>query len=558
MPPNEESPASVAQATHKRALLIGVADEHPDQCLRPAPTLAAMKGLLDELGGWTVDVLEGQAANREGILAALARMITATRPDDTCLIHYFGHGSAVRFERVPPPLGERPVFYVSAARPGARWSFEGVLDIELSLALARLDRICGNVSVILDCCKSGRTVRHDNVPTQPAPVWLPTVPDDPENDELLDIESHPRIVRLAGSSALHLAFGRERKDGHLGLLTSGFVDVVREAKGRLDRLSWDAVVHRVRETALRATNGGEQWVSLAGPRDRLVFSRQHAAEPPRCVAFVPGNASGYGWLRAGLLQGVAVGDEWEITELTLDDDLRPRGLARVRVEGVELTRARVVAGSPECQPELLPVGASAHPLTPHDPSGVFRRIAAGELAPPKPDSGLAVRWGWFDPSGRRMSATKGDIRLRVGDRVWFDLSHKGPSDWFVSAIELRGDARPRLLNTGETEGMALLPRTNRPLGERAHRGQQGLVLDWPEQVPRERAIEVTVLFLACRRPFELGHLVDHGESELVRAQLHRTPRGSAKRRLDGRPMADGPEPVEEWTWLTVRYWLEPT
>jgi hypothetical protein len=557
--PIDEPPASSAREPCKRALLIGVTDDHPDQRLQPKPTLLAMQGLLHELGGWTIEVLEGQAANRDGILAGLDRMIAATGPNDTCLIHYFGHGGVVRFDHVDGPLGDRDVFYLSAARSSARWALHGVLDIELSLAFARLDHICANVSVILDCCKSSRTVRGDNVPVLPALDWLPTLSVEAAHDELLDVESHPRIVRLAGTTAYQIAYGRRSSEGDLGLLTSGFVDVVREAKGRLDRLTWDAVVHRVREAAIRARNGGEQWINLAGPRERLVFAREHA-ELPRAVAFVPGTTPGVGWLRAGALQGVEVGDEWAITELTLDDDLRRRICAKVRVDAIELTRARVIASSPDCRLETLPVGASAHPITAREPSDVFRRIALGELASPMPNSGLSLRWGWFDPSmpGRRITATGNDVRLRVGDRVWFELTHRGNVDWFVSAIELGAHARPQLLNASEPEGMALLPRTTGTLGERAHRHEQGLVLVWPDDVQREQAIPITVLFLACRRPFELGHLVDHAESELARAMLRREPSGSAIRSTGRRAPLDGPEPVHEWTWLAIRYWLDPT
>ena len=335
-----------------------------------------MQGLLEQLGGWTIDRVEGPSASREGILAALDRLVRATGPDDTCLIHYFGHGGVVRFDaRVEPYAGE-PVFYVTAARTSTSRGLEGVLGVELSLALARLDRVCANVSVILDCCKSGRTVRGDHVPLVGAPAWLPSLPCANERDRLLDVESHPRIVRLAGTSAMQIAYGRHSDAGDLGLLTSGFVEVVRAAELRIDRLTWASVVHRVRESAIRSRNGGEQWINLAGPRQRLVFSREQV-ELPRSVGYWPSNTEEAGWLRAGALQGVDEGDEWGIAELLLDERGQPQITARVRVDRVELGRAHVIASSPGCRPSQIETGASAVLL------GAERRFAieAREVGP---------------------------------------------------------------------------------------------------------------------------------------------------------------------------------
>lgn len=348
--------------TMRRALLIGVEDEHPDQRFRPAPSLAAMEVLLGELGDWTITRVEGLSATRENVLAALASLEGAVGPDDTCLLYFVGHGGIVEIRDVGPPLGRRPVFYIAAARPARSWTFEAICDIELSLCLARIDRVCCNVTAILDCCYSARTIRGDPAwPLYESPDWLRDLAEqlrDVDFDDLLSPTSHPRIVRLAASSSLRTTFPEVRANGHLGRLTRLFVEVVREAELRIDRLTWDAVAHRVRERAIWLLGCEEQWVTLSGPRQRLLFSRLEAALP-RTVGFVPRETGIGGWIRAGELQGVRVGDEWGLAELVLDDQLRPRWRSRMRVVATDLNRAELEHVIGDDSAEL---GTSAHLL----------------------------------------------------------------------------------------------------------------------------------------------------------------------------------------------------
>lgn len=324
----------------KRALLIGVAELDPAGQFEPGPSLRAMQSLLDELGGWAITRVEGVAANREAVLAALASWESEIAPDDTALLYFVGHGGVVEIRDLPAPLGGRPVSYVATGRPDANWRFEGILDIELSLVVARVDLICANVTVIVDSCYSARTVRGPVWQLQRSPAWLRELDatlDRTNCDALLHPTSHPRVVRLAGSSSMRMSFADPTDEGHLARLTGLFVDVVREAGNEIGRLTWDAVVHRVREQAIWRSGCEEQWVSLAGPRQRLVFSRDEASLP-RTVGFVP-EKPGTGWIRAGALQGIEVGDEWGLAALTLDERLQPRWIGRMRVTEVDLSRA---------------------------------------------------------------------------------------------------------------------------------------------------------------------------------------------------------------------------
>src|SRR5690606_24506683 len=78
-------------------------------------------------------------------------------------------------------------------------------------------------------------------------------------------DGHPPTVRLAPTPPFHPPFARRATSTErLGLLTKGFAAVVREAGLALDRLTWDAVSHRVREHAIQARRYEEQWVTLSG------------------------------------------------------------------------------------------------------------------------------------------------------------------------------------------------------------------------------------------------------------------------------------------------------
>jgi hypothetical protein len=339
----------------KHALLVEVPDWDALYGPMPASCAETMAALLEELGGWSIVQCKGMDSTRERVLAALGELLGTCGPGDTCLFHFFGHGGMARFPELGEELGARELFYLATLRPPGTPRV-GVHDFELSDALTRLDAICGNVTAIIDCCHAGSMVR--SAPSGPT-AWLEPV-GKLDLGRALAAESHPRIVRLAGASSRRTAYARSGSRGPCGLVTQGFVDVVREAGLRCDRLTWDAVAHRIREQASGERGTEEQRVVLAGPRHRLVFSTT-TVPLPRSAAYLPRpdaeGGPGRGWLRAGALQGVRVGDRWSVAALALDDSLAPRLVADLRIERVELDRSEVsvIADAPV----ELPAGTSA-------------------------------------------------------------------------------------------------------------------------------------------------------------------------------------------------------
>jgi hypothetical protein len=340
----------------RRALIIATADLRPPHPLEPGPSLTAIQGILARFGGWSLELLTGLDARREAMLAALERLVAATEPGDAVLFYFFGHGGAVRFTDGPGALGSRPVFYLSAAHRRGETGRSGILDQELSHALRRIDAVCGNVSAILDCCHSGQIVRN-TLATEPAPAWVHTLAetDDPP---LLGHDGHPRIVRLAATSSFHFAFARPLATGQRGYLTEALFSAVEVAGAARARLCWDHIAHWAREHAIQARGYEEQWVSLAGPRQRLLFSTE-STKLPRTVGFVPAPDGAGGWLRAGLLGGLEIGGEWAVLGLALNAELRPVELARVVIVEINLNRARVelIKGNIA---ELVREGCCAH------------------------------------------------------------------------------------------------------------------------------------------------------------------------------------------------------
>ena len=512
----------------QRALLIGVVDDDTKRKFGAVPSLDAMADLLRDLGGWSIERLDGSQASRANILEALDQLEKTVGREDSVLFYFSGHGGVVEIADLSPPLGGRLVFYLAAARRVEEFPFQGILDIELSLALGRMDRVCENVTAILDCCYSARIVRGPSWVLYESPAWLRTLAERlPERgcEDLLHPTMHPRIVRLAGASSLGRSFADRSA---VGRLTGAFIDVVREAQLRIDRLTWDTLAHRAREQAIARLGCEEQWVTLAGPRQRLLFSRR-AAPLSRTVGFVPDECGGGGWIRAGAMQGVRVGDEWGLSELTLDDQLCPRICERVRVTAIDLNRAAVEPI--EGMAIRAPYGASAHPCGEVDAARVLLDVAAGCSRAKQPIV------------AKLMSDRAEHERWRVGDRLCVVVECPSQRDsWFVNVIMIDVAGCLALLDPAEPDGRELWPGRREKIGE--HR------LRWVEGVARRPHL-VHVIVLASRRPIQLGHLVG--------IPRDRPPRRRARLRghaSQPRPRR-GPELSHEWGAVHLPFELDP-
>ena len=466
----------------QRALLIGV----PASGLNVSLALERLEPALARRGFSSIAIVTGNAATRTGILDALEHLHGQTAPDDGVLLYFFGHGGRVRFTDLPAPLDRHTYGYITCTKQGRGAPWQAVLDQELSRHLTALDDRCGNVTAIFDCCFSGEMVRDTATPAdyervETATDWARTVTAQPAE---LALDSHPRIVRITGASAKREAFAATRGGRSIGRLTEALLATLDEAGDGWSQWTWDTVGLRVREHVITALGMEGQWVNVAGPRERRLFSRDTA---PRegTVAFVPSDDDkARGWLRAGWQQGVRVGDRWSVLGPTDDEpiatatvDAVDSNLAAVAVERhadsvpngspaiVERITTPIAVGLPEdvplaLSPWLAPaatgehVVADAHGLmlhgevpvrVPNDEAGRARlrdvlqdrarlQTLDATLSEHQPDA-CPVAWSWrrLDDGAElpREGAT-----LSPTDRIAIDLHHAGhgPIRWFVSVV----------------------------------------------------------------------------------------------------------------------------
>ncbi len=598
-----------------------------------------MEALFDSLGGWSLAVCTGTQATRAGVLQALESLVEECGPRDTCVFYFFGHGGVVEFSGLAGELADRAVFYLATLRAEGSRERVGVVDVEVSDALTRLDRICGNVTAIVDCCHAAGIVRDGAIPTVDPPRWAVALDERLERGDralLLSTESHPRIVRLFGASSLRRAYATASGEQPYGLLTQRFVSLLRGADLRCDRLTWAAVAHRIREWASRERGTEEQRIVLAGPGQRLLFSRR-VASLPAGAAFVPSSRDGRGWVRAGRLQGVRVGDRWTITKLQLSAELEPQVHARAEVCQVDLDHCEVVLDDAEHRLELgatalmstpmrrptvvvrgvprikdaLDDAGVAHTTTDQDdncvaivrsqmsrPRGVevldgrshtiwqgVRKDTDGigavvrliedraqswilerslvDLSNAETDPELQWRWGVLEDDGElrelpQRESGAGVPRIRVGERIWVQLSHRAdtPRQWFVCVLDMSIEGRLSLLNAHQPEGIEVVPGVSTFVGLRGNRRRQGLACSWPVRVGRQEPQNQHLIVLASRRPISLGHIVRMPEPDDPTAfSAQGLCYGPA---LRARGDADRPFVVSQgWTWGRIEFELDP-
>lgn len=357
----------------RRALLIGV----PGGGINVALAAERLTPVLSALG-FAIEQRTDNRATRTGILEGLDQLIEISEPGDAVFLHYFGHGGRVQFTDVD---SDQVFGYVTCTKT-LRGAFEAVLDVELSARITELEARCGNVTVMLDCCFSGELVRSredadislSSHRREPAPEWAMELSMAPKVD--LAIDSHPGIVRLCAASPKREGFAAVRGGRHIGRLTEAFLEALDEIGEDWPRLCWATFAHRLREHVVEALDMEGQWVALAGPRSRRLFSTETVALPGSVgfsaaggrLGLSPGEQAGQGWLRAGWQQGVAIGDRWGVVDPRVDAE-RPRILIEAVVTSVDRNRAALTWTEPTNDIPLRS-GMPAIVLALHEPIAV--------------------------------------------------------------------------------------------------------------------------------------------------------------------------------------------
>ena len=127
-------------------------------CLNDVALLRAT--LRDRFGfdDASMTVLTNEQATRDGILAAMKKLVEDTGPDDVVLFYYSGHGSQMSDRE-----GDEPDFYDETIIPydSGRMTHENrdISDDEIYLWLRDLGQKTGNITLWFDCCNSGSLTR---------------------------------------------------------------------------------------------------------------------------------------------------------------------------------------------------------------------------------------------------------------------------------------------------------------------------------------------------------------------------------------------------------------
>lgn len=319
------------------------------RALRTSPALDRVAQVLRDRFEFEVVGCAGEQATRAGIIEALDAWIASCEAEaaEVCLLYYFGHGGRTQFTGVPGGP-EQEFGYVTCRRvepidgEGQR-PFEGVLGLELSVKLSALARSPGrSVTAILDCCYAGQQVRAGRPAggrkRVAAPEWVQDLL--AQGHDGLAVDSHPTLVRLAGSTASGHGHIRPGRRGDMGHMTEALLRTIEEFGEDCSRLTWDAVARRVRQRAIDEVREA-QWVSFAGPREQLLFSPTIAIIPRTVGLAVHGEHPRRAWLRVGGLQGVAAGDRWAVTSACVGPSGRTEALAIGVVVELERNRAQL-------------------------------------------------------------------------------------------------------------------------------------------------------------------------------------------------------------------------
>lgn len=253
-------------------------------------------------------VHRAEQCSRSALRETLSNWVKEARPGQPHLFYFHGHGGRAKFADLPQEQAERISYYLQcfADKENGR---SGLLDIEISSWMTELYERCGgNVTVVIDSCHSGgmtRDLRISRIAVQrlsSTPTWIAEVFANATKMSLA-ANSHPGIVRLTGSSPARWS----RVVKGMGRFTHHWLASLEQLGTDWRRCSWTLLAHQVRQRVIEAGRRESQWVSLAGPGNRLLFSLTET-KPVRAVGLV--DHEGKPWLRAGALTGVKQGDLW--------------------------------------------------------------------------------------------------------------------------------------------------------------------------------------------------------------------------------------------------------
>ena len=214
--------------------------------------------------GFILSLCCGSDATQEGIRNAWQKFIHDIFMDDgvdiPAVIYFSGHGGEIKSEGNSTQQF-RHQFIVPTDYKSIPNNFRGILDMELSSLLRDTTNVTHNVTVILDCCHSGRMARDPRHGKSAVPKNVPVARgiDVQKHIQKLrqdgyikgdySMEGNPYVVRIAAAAASETAWEDDSVNGEkvqkVGVLTEALLLAMREAGDRT--LPWRTLILRVKE-----------------------------------------------------------------------------------------------------------------------------------------------------------------------------------------------------------------------------------------------------------------------------------------------------------------------
>ncbi|KAJ5089541.1 hypothetical protein N7532_008225 [Penicillium argentinense] len=217
------------------------------------------------------------------------------------------------------------------------YEFRGITEIEISYLLRDTTDQTRNITVILDCCHSGRMAREPSCGGNATPKNLSLQGARYYRDiERLSggggggragrqeyVEGNPHAVRIAAAATAETVWEYEYSDGKwTGALSDALIRVLGEAKGHSNSVSWRTTVLRVRE--LVNAKFPLQRPQVEGPATRCHFSLKEMGSDALHLKME--GDDGLAVIQAGKVAGVREGNVYHVvpfdaaTTTTKDSD----------------------------------------------------------------------------------------------------------------------------------------------------------------------------------------------------------------------------------------------
>ncbi|KAL7917667.1 caspase domain-containing protein [Trichoderma austrokoningii] len=321
----------------------------------PINDVDSMEALLQRHGFQIVRRC-GPEATRNNILDSWEQLIAMVTKDDAVVVFYSGHGGLVEplltGAIANPAQSKRYQFIVPVDyNDDVSGEFYGILDVEISELVRQTTKKTENVTVIFDCCHSGRMARDPWHNENAVPRSLPRVKHEKLWEHIKALprevlgtgddaspEGNEHAVRVVAAADSETAWEYTDERGQsVGALTKALVPALDQALKA--GVSWKEVLLRVCEQV--NCEFPQQHPQAEGPYTRLVFSKDTKESSALGVMEEDGRV----FIDAGSLAGVRKGNTYVLMPHRRGEGAEGGEPAEATVESITTFRAYLPSGT---------------------------------------------------------------------------------------------------------------------------------------------------------------------------------------------------------------------